>query len=65
MSIPAHAAYSARFIKPQITKATSLSTSTNVMMIAFLILATIGVMSGMWPAWKAANMEPVEALRYE
>ncbi len=42
-----------------------LSASTNVMMISFLILATIGVMSGMWPAWKAANMEPVEALRYE
>jgi putative ABC transport system permease protein len=42
-----------------------LRTSQNVMFSAFFILAGVGVFSGMWPALKAAKMDPVVALRYE
>lgn len=42
-----------------------LKTSGTVMLTAFLILAFVGVTAGIWPALKAARMQPVEALRYE
>jgi putative ABC transport system permease protein len=39
--------------------------STQLLLLAMSVATVTGVLGGLYPAWRATRMQPVEALRYE
>jgi ABC-type antimicrobial peptide transport system permease subunit len=39
--------------------------TTNVMALAFTVTLVVGILAGILPAKRAANLKPIDALRFE
>jgi ABC-type antimicrobial peptide transport system permease subunit len=40
-------------------------TPVNWIIVSFIVSAGVGVVFGLYPAWKASQLDPIDALRYE
>ena len=50
---------------PGIGRMLSATWSTQTFIVAFAVAIGLGLLGGLYPAWRASCLQPVEALRYE
>ena len=43
----------------------TMQITTSVMIIAFTVTLLVGILAGLLPAQRAANLRPIDALRFE
>jgi putative ABC transport system permease protein len=43
----------------------SATWSPDIFLTAFVTAAVLGILGGLYPAWRASKLAPAEALRYE
>ncbi|MEO0561648.1 MAG: ABC transporter permease [Chloroflexota bacterium] len=48
-----------------LVNALTLRMDLDAVMLAVVISAGVGIGAGMWPAWRAARMHPIDALRFD
>ena len=57
VTLIAQAPYASQFV--------SATWSVDIFVTAFATAAVLGILGGLYPAWRASKLEPAEALRYE
>ncbi|MEM3391806.1 MAG: FtsX-like permease family protein, partial [Archaeoglobaceae archaeon] len=59
------AGYGINYLILQETRYVFQLATLGYVFLGFLVGVTVSILSGLYPAWKASRLEPIEALRFE